>query len=66
MLTSETEQEQRRLDMISEWLSETTEELWDWQWDGEELVVFPHKNVNKYPPERYTFEDLRECIEDFE
>lgn len=53
--------EQRKLDIIQSWLSDTTEPFDDWDYDGKELVLF----LNKEVIERYSEEDLKEIIEDF-
>jgi hypothetical protein len=58
-LDKETIELQRRLDLIQYWLKETTEPIWDWDWDGEELVIFQNRNT----VERYSNYVLKEVIE---
>lgn len=46
--------EQKELDQITTWLSGTTEEMDDWEWDGELLTIF----LDGEEIEKYTKSDL--------
>lgn len=50
--------EQRKLDLIQYWLADTTEPFDDWDYDGEELVIFFNEEVI----ERYNNLDIEEII----
>lgn len=54
-------EEQRKLDLIQKWLSETTEPFNDWDYDGEELIIL-FKGIII---ERYTKEEMTNFIKDF-
>lgn len=49
---------QRQSEIIEAWLADTTEEFDDWDWDGEELLIFLNGDVI----ERYPYEDLLQII----
>lgn len=49
---------QELLDKISLWLSRTTEYFDDWDWDGNELVLF----LNEETIERYSYRDVIEFL----
>lgn len=49
---------QRKLDKIQFWLARTTEPFDDWEYDGNELVIF----LNEEPIEVYDNETIEEYI----
>jgi len=49
-------------DSISRFLHYTTEPFDDWDWDGEELIIILKNEII----ERYTYNDLKEFIQDFQ
>lgn len=53
--------EQRELDLIQNWLADTTEEFDDWDYDGKELIIF----LKNLPIERYTAENIKEFLKGF-
>lgn len=61
MLTKEILKEQEKLDKLKFWLSKTTEEFDDWDYDGEELIIF----LRDEAIEKYKESDLKEFIEGF-
>ena len=55
-INENTSVDQSELDKIQMWLSDTTEEFDDWNWDGSELHLF----MNDECVEKYTKKDLEE------
>ncbi len=53
---------QAQLDAIDRYLHYITESFDDWDWDGEELLIFLENEII----ERYSFECLIEMIPNFE
>ncbi|GAB6283429.1 MAG: hypothetical protein STSR0008_21960 [Ignavibacterium sp.] len=53
--------EQRKLDSIHSWLSDTTEEIDDWDYDGIELLIF----LKGVVIERYSNTEIKDFIKDF-
>lgn len=53
---------QTQCDLISRFLHTTTEPLNNWDWDGNELLIFLDNKII----ERYTFYDIKSVIKDFE
>ena len=53
---------QTQCDLISRFLHTTTEPFDNWDWDGNELVIF----LNDIIIERYTLNDLTGIIKNFE
>lgn len=62
MMPSETDILQWQADRIQYFLSRTTEPYDDWNWDGEELIVW----IKNEPIERYQLADLRQIIDGFD
>jgi hypothetical protein len=62
MMPSETNKLQRQADRIQYYLSRTTEPYDDWDWDGDELVVW----LDNEPIERYQRADLSQIIKGFD
>lgn len=52
---------QYQLDLIQSWLSETAENIVDWDWYGEELIIFSYNNY----VEKYCYSDLQQIIKGF-
>lgn len=49
-----------QINLIERFLHLTSEPYEDWDWDGQELVIFSGKNV-----EKYSLKDLKEIIKGF-
>lgn len=54
-------EEQRKIDIIRSWLSRTTEDFDDWNYDGNELIII----LNNKVIERHSESDIKEFIEGF-
>lgn len=52
---------QKQLDLIARFLHYTTEPFDDWDWDGNELLIF----LNNKIIERYSLVDLKSIIQGF-
>jgi hypothetical protein len=52
--------QQERVDSIQHWLSRTTEEFDDWQYDGEELIIILRGKII----ERYDNESLKIILQE--
>lgn len=58
MLAEEWGKNEWKLDRIQFWLARTTEPFDDWEYDGNELVIF----INNKPIEVYDSETIEEYI----
>lgn len=48
-------EEQKKLDLIRKWLSETTEPFDDWDYNGKDLIIlFEEKILEKYTKKELT------------
>ena len=56
------DEQQARLNLIRKWIAETTEPVTDWDWDGQELVVF----TTNQAVERYSNKEMERIIPGFE